>query len=77
MSGLSREQIDLMDKILEQGYVYSNYSYLDFYGHIAHEIRKFYVRSIDININGFILIRTKYEDIPLGGYNETWWLEER
>lgn len=76
---ITKEQLDLINKVLEQGYVYSYYIYWDEDGNMAKDLWKFKLDNMAITINkdGFIVVRTISEDLPLDSFGETWWLEEK
>lgn len=70
MSKLSNEQLELIQLILEQGFIYSTFVSID--DEYEYEFR---VDSIRI-FNGFVLITTDYEDFYLNNYKNTWGLKK-
>lgn len=70
MGKLSNEQLELIQLILEQGFIYSTFVGID--DEYEDEFR---VDSIRI-YNGFILIITPYEDFHLSDYKNTWGLKK-
>lgn len=70
MGKLSNEQLELIQLILEQGFIYSTFVSID-----DEWETEFKVDSIRI-FNGFVLITTSYEDFYLNDYKNTWGLKK-